>query len=310
MKKWVGVAILVLLAGSSMAQEQAMPPGAEAFKKGQEAANKGNWDAAIPALEKALSENPDLYASHYYLGFAYSNKRNFEKAGEHFAKFLEKVQADPEAAKKAAEWIANANRYGGIALARAGDANRAIPLLEKAVAAKPNDAEAHFFLGVVLLQSNQEGKAQEHFAKVIQLSPDLPDPYYYSGRIAFNRDNFDVAKEQLEKFLQLKPDSSFAADAHFMLGTIAVRQAQGAEGEAASAQHQAAKEHLEKFLELKPDSPQAPQAHYILGSLAAQSDDVETARAHFEKYLELQPDGPQAEEVKKFLAELKKPGEE
>ena len=59
-----------------------------------------------------------------------------------------------------------------------------------------------------------------------------------------------------------------------MLGSMAVRQAEGAAD--AAAQNNAAKTHLDKFLEMKPNAPQAPEAHYILGSLAAQSEDTAT----------------------------------
>lgn len=295
MNKWVLVALFSFVAAVAVAQDPAQVPGAKEFQEGQEAANQGDWDKAIPALEAAVKANPDLFASNYYLGWGYLAKRDWEKAGRNFATFLDKVGNNP----KAAEMISHATRQGGIAFARASNANRAVPLLEKAVAAKPNDKEAHFFLGVVLLQNNREAEAQDHFTKVIQLDPSLGDAYYYSGRIAFNRENWDQATERLNKFIELKPDASFAADAHFMLGSMAVRQA-----EADPAKNQEAITHLNKFLELKPTAPQAPQAHYILGSLAAQRDDNETARMHFEKYLELQPQGAQAEEVKKFLADL------
>jgi TolA-binding protein len=88
-----------------------------------------------------------------------------------------------------------------------------------------------------------------------------------------------------------------------MLGSNAVRMAEGGSPEAAALQTKAA-DHLTKFLAAKPTAPQAAQAHYILGSLAANRDDVETAKTHFQKYLELEPTGAQAEEVKKFLADL------
>jgi tetratricopeptide (TPR) repeat protein len=295
MNKWVVVAVLALFAGVTSAQ---LPPGGKEYKAGEEAIKKGDMDAAITSFEAAVTANPDLFASHYYLGWAYQSKRNFEKAAEHFVKFLEKVKDDP----KAAEWISNAIRQGGVALARTNNFQKAAPLLEKAAAAKPNDAEVHFYLGSGYMAAGDETKAREHLSKVIQLQPELDRPYYYVGRIAFNNEEWGVAKQRLEKYLELKPDGEFAGEAHFMLGTMAIRESQGGANPGAQS---SAKRHLSRFLQLKPTAPQAPEAHYILGSLAAKEENFETARRHFQAYLKLQPSGTRAEEIRKFLADLK-----
>jgi tetratricopeptide (TPR) repeat protein len=297
MNKWVVVAVLVLFAGVASAQE-GLPPGGKEYKSGEEAIKKGDMDAAITSFEAAVAANPELFASHYYLGWAYQSKRNFEKTAEHFVEFLDKVKNDP----KAAEWIANATRQGGVALARTNKFQQGAPLLEKAAAAKPNDAEVHFYLGSGYMAAGNEPKAREHLSKVIQLQPDLDRPYYYVGRIAFNEEEWSVAKQRLAKYLELKPDGEFAGETHFMLGSMDIREAEGGANPAAQA---SAKRHLNKFLELKPTAAQAPEAHYILGSLAAQAEDLETARRHFQRYLKLQPSGARAQEIRKFLADLK-----
>ena len=59
-----------------------------------------NFDAAIPAFEKALVANPDLFASNYFLGWAYKAKQNWEKCGANFETFLRKVGSDPKAAEQ------------------------------------------------------------------------------------------------------------------------------------------------------------------------------------------------------------------
>ena len=302
MIKWLAVAIMVLLAGGAVAQQ--LPPGHKEFKEGQAAIKKNDMAGAIVAFEKALAADPDIFASHYFLGFAYQSKKNYPKTAEHFTAYLDKVGDNSEAA----EQIGHATRQGGLAWARTKNSAESIPYLEKAAAAKPNDREVHYYLGMTLIRNGQEGKAEQHFSKVIQLDPSLPRPYYFVGRVAFNAEKWSEARRLLSKYLELKPDDNFAADAHFMLGQMAVRQAEGAAD--AAAQNNAAKMHLTKFLELKPNAPQTPQAHYILGSLAAQSEDTATATAHFQKYLQLQPSGAQADEVKQFLADLSEGEEE
>jgi tetratricopeptide (TPR) repeat protein len=299
MNKWLALAMAFAIdGGAALAQEQ---PGAKDFLAGQEAIKTNNFDAAIPAFEKALAANPDLYASNYFLGWAYKAKQNWEKCGANFETFLRKVGSDP----KAAEQIGHSNREGGLCFARAESMAKAIPLLQKSASAKPNDKEVQFLLGVALVRESRENEAEQAFSKVIQLDPSLQRAYYYAGRINFNRQEWDVASQRLEKYLELGAADAFAPDAHFMLGSNAIRLAEGSPD--AAALQQKASDHLTKFLAAKPTAPQAAQAHYILGSLAAQKDDNETAKAHFQKYLELEPNGAQAEEVKKFLKDLTAP---
>jgi tetratricopeptide (TPR) repeat protein len=296
MNKWLASAMAIAIgSGASFAQEQ---PGAKDFLAGQEAIKTNNFDAAIPAFEKALAANPDLFASNYFLGWAYKAKQNWDKCGANFETFIRKVGSDP----KAAEQIGHSNREGGLCYARAESTAKAIPMLQKAVSAKASDKEVQFLLGVALMRENRENEAEQAFAKVIQLDPSLQRAYYYAGRINFNRQEWGPATERLEKYLTLGASDAFAPDANFMVGSIAIRMAEGSPD--AAALQQKAQDHLTKFLTAKPTAPQAAQAHYILGSLAANKDDNAAAKTHFQKYLELEPNGPQAEEVKKFLADL------
>lgn len=297
MNKWLALAMTIAIGGGAALAQQEQP-GAKDFLAGQEAIKTNNFDAAIPAFEKALAANPDLFASNYFLGWAYKAKQNWEKCGSNFETFLRKVGTDP----KAAEQVAHSNREGGLCYARAESTAKAISLLQKSATAKPNDKEVQFFLGVALMRENRENEAEQVFGKVIQLDPTLQRAYYYAGRINFNRQEWDQASQRLQKYLELGPEDAFAPDAHFMVGSMAIRMAEGSPD--AAALQLKATDHLTKFLAAKPTAPQAAQAHYILGSLAANRDDNETAKMHFQKYLELEPNGPQAEEVKKFLQDL------
>ncbi|HLE68181.1 MAG TPA: tetratricopeptide repeat protein, partial [Vicinamibacteria bacterium] len=221
MNKWLALAIAFAIGGgAALAQEE--QPGVKDFLAGQEAVKTNNFDAAIPAFEKALVANPDLFASNYFLGWSYKAKQNWEKCGTNFEIFLRKVGSDP----KAGEQIGYSNREGGLCFARAESFAKAVSLLQKATSAKPNDKEAQFLLGVALMRENRENEAEQAFAKVIQLDPSLKNAYYYAGRINFNRQQWDQATQQLEKYLELGPDDAFAPDAHFMVGSNAIRMAE------------------------------------------------------------------------------------
>jgi tetratricopeptide (TPR) repeat protein len=298
MKKSLALAVVLAVSSGMAFARQQEQPGAQDFLAGQEAMKTKNFDAAITAFEKALSANPDLYASNYFLGFAYRMKQTWDKCGSNFDTFLKKVGTDP----KAAEMVKNSTREGGLCFARAEAFSKAIPLLQKAAAANPGDEDVQFPLGVALMRENRENEAEPVFAKVIELDPSNHRAFYYAGRINFNNQQYDLASQRLEKYLELAPNDALAPDAHFMVGSNAIRSSEGSPD--AAALQQKASDHLTKFLAAKPTAPQAAQAHYILGSLAANKEDNATAKTHFQKYLELEPNGPQAEEVKKFLADL------
>lgn len=296
MNKWLGTAVATFIASGAFAMQD--QPGAADFLACQEAVKKNDFDGVIASCEKALSASADLYASNYYLGYAYRAKKDFGKCASNFDTFISKVGGNADAA----EMVSNSTREAGICYARDSAAAKAIPLLSKAASAKPNDTQVQFYLGMTQMLSKREGPAEQAFSKVIQLDPSIHQAYYYAGFMNFNQQQWAKATERLEKYLELKPGDTFAADAHFMVGSMTIRGVDTAEDKAAVQTK--AKGHLEQFLAAKPTAPQSAQAHYILGSLAAQQEDNTGAKGHFEKYLELEPSGAQAEEVKKFLADL------
>lgn len=290
MKKWVFVAILALFTEAVSAQKQ-LPPGGQEFKEGDTAFKKKDWNAAITAFEAAVKANETLYASHYFLGWAYKNTSKPGKAAESFETFLNKVPNDP----KAADMKDTAAREAGIGYARAKEYEKAIPFLTTAAEDKPNNTEVQFFLGFSQMQAGDEAAATQTFAKVIQLQPNLDRAHYYSGRIAFKNKEWAAARETLSKYIELQPEGPFAGQANYMLGFVSAQ----------NGQKGGARSQLSKGLSLEPKAPQAAEAHYILGRYAAEAENFDSAASHFQRFLQLRPSGPQAEEARKFLADLK-----
>ena len=69
MNKWLALAMCFAIGGGAALAQQEQP-GAKDFLAGQEAVKANNFDAAIPAFEKALVANPDLFASNFFLGWS------------------------------------------------------------------------------------------------------------------------------------------------------------------------------------------------------------------------------------------------
>ncbi len=261
MTKWISVAALVLLIGEAAAQNP--PAGAADFVRGQKAIRKRDNSAAIRAFERALDANRDLILSHYYLGYAYQKNRDWDKTGEHFVEFLQRVdKEDPTATLM----VFHATRQGGLALARTERSNEAIPYLKEIISAEADDKDAHFFLGLALFKNDDSTQADKHFTKVIELDQAYVEAYYYAGRIAYDREDVAAANERLGRLLNLQPKSPHAAEAHFMLGSLAITEAETAQ------------------------DPTEARAK---------------ARTHFEKYLTLEPSGAEAEEIKKLLEDVR-----
>ena len=218
-------------------------------------------DTAIPALEKALKLNPDLFVSHYYLGFAYNAKGNGDKAREHFQKFLDRAGqgGDPKMVATAKRAVEGNLRVKGIALAKEKKFAEAVPVLKKAVAANDKDFEAHYYLGLSLVRTKKAAAAQPHFVKVIQLAPKVPLAHYYAGRYAYGQQDNANAKKYLEGFLKLKPTAAQAPQCHYMLGSMAAR-----DGDAATA-----KTHFEQYLASNPTGSQVDEVKKFLADLEA-----------------------------------------
>jgi tetratricopeptide (TPR) repeat protein len=226
MKSSVLLALLVLYGGVVEAQNEiwTIPKpkpveGAEEYKQGEAAFKAKDWNGAISAFEAAVSKNPDLFACHYYLGWAYKSTNNPGKSAGNFVKFLNKAPKDDSAA----QMVAAATREAGVGHARTKKYSEALPFLSKAAAANSKDTEVLYYMGIAQMQTGDDASAEQTFDNVLRLQPNLDRAHYYAGVLDYKADRFEPAKEHLEKYLELKPDGPFAADAQTMLDDIATR---------------------------------------------------------------------------------------
>ena len=246
------LALCGTLAWAQGVSDQATAAAVEAFTTGQEAVQKQDWDTAIPALEKALSFNPELFLSHFYLGAAYVAKQNAAKGIEHFQVFVERAQADPGQAAN----VALAQRALGLLYAKDKKWAEAVPMLHKAVQAKDEDVEARAQLAQALLQTKDDAGAEVQLVKLMQLSPKTAAFFFQAGRLAYARKDDVAAKQRLDAFVALMADGAQAGQAYFMLGQIARR----------ANDNEAAKGYFTKYLATNP--PASPQVDGVKQFLA------------------------------------------
>jgi Flp pilus assembly protein TadD len=163
----------------------------------------GDFDAAIAKFNEALKTTPQCPDCYYHIGIANAEKKDYAAAEAAFNKSIEikpttdaydglvsiytqqrKTEAAEEAGKKAAELSAAAS--GGVAspealynkgvvLWNSGKVVEAKGMFEKALAADPNHAEAHYQLAMAMVnEGNLKGAATE-FETYLKLSPDGPN---------------------------------------------------------------------------------------------------------------------------------------
>ena len=265
------------------------------------AVQSSDWDTAVVRCEEALAALPDAYGIHYFLGFAHQGRQEWERAGGAFESFVTAGSQLPENAQRPTEQITVAVRSAGIAWSRAEDVERALPLLRRAAEADPNDAEVHFFLGIGLLRQNDAEGAEMALSVVVREAPQISQASFFLGQLRYDAEDYGAAVDHLGRYLETAPEGAFAADAHWMAGSIALRSAGSEAADTGAADR--AKLHFTALIEVEPESQRAAVAHYFLGTIAAEREECQAARRHYEEFLRLAPGHERASEVRGYLEE-------
>jgi tetratricopeptide (TPR) repeat protein len=195
---------LTLAAGAAGGSE-----AAEALKKtfeeGVALSNAGDHPGAIAKFEEAAKLSPTCYDCYNNIGYSYSQAKDWDKAEAAYKKSVE-IKGDDAAAWNGLATVYNSQRKSDLASAAAAKAaelssvlgasggaagnaaalyNQAVilfnqgktaeaqPLLEQAVAADPNNADAHYLLGMTLVGVDPT-KAVPEFEAFLKLSPNGP----------------------------------------------------------------------------------------------------------------------------------------
>jgi tetratricopeptide (TPR) repeat protein len=110
--------------------------------------------------------------------------------------FRTEISIDPE--NHLALW-----KLGNTCLARNRSAE-SLPYLERALALKPDLAQAHRDLGKALMQQQQWEPALEHFRKVTELAPDEPSVHYRMALVYRKLGRSAEEQAELELFQKKK----------------------------------------------------------------------------------------------------------
>jgi len=202
--------------GRPMSKEEAAKAQAfkTAFDAGVTANNSGNYDEAIAKFTEALSGTADCYACQYNIGSAYLQKKDYPKAEEAFKKA---ITMKPDSAEP---YNALANVYN--ATKRFDEAAKMTEEAGKlgGAGAGGGDPDQLYNQGVIYWNAGKIADAKKNFEAALAAKPDMADAHYWVGMASLNEGNLDGAASHFEEYLKLAPSGQYAAQAKGVLSQI------------------------------------------------------------------------------------------
>lgn len=207
----------VLGGGANLSAEDAAKQAAikKIFAEGVALSNAGDIDGAISKFTETVTIMPACFDCQYNLGFAYLQKKEYDKAEALFNKTLELNPKYINAYNSLAA-VANARKQYDKAEQYSAKAAE----IAKAEGGEAGSVDAEYNQGVVLWNAGKIAEAKTHFETVIKLKPDHADAHYQVGMANLNLGALPEAAVMLEKYLQLAPDGQYAAAAKGVIAQI------------------------------------------------------------------------------------------
>jgi tetratricopeptide (TPR) repeat protein len=164
------VALFLAFAGTLPAQTAEMSEYARVLRDAQRSLAEGDYNGVIGALKGWPARQPQRPEADHFLGLAYYRLADYSSAIRHLSAALERE------AEATAPWKQTVEILGA-ALYFANQWQQAVPLLEKAAAWQPENADLHYTLAMSHVFTGNTGGARRAFAKVFHVEPDSPQAY-------------------------------------------------------------------------------------------------------------------------------------
>ncbi len=172
------------------------------YERAQAEFSKGNFDAGVNRMKKAVEIAP-LYSEAWNdLGATLYKKQEYAKAEECFRRSLD---ADPGSFTPLVNLggvLINLRRFG-----------EALPFNQRAVATRPSNALANSQLGLAYFELGQLDNATKYLEIAVKLDPGhFSRPQLFLAEIHARRGEKAQAANELASFLELHPDYAEADD--------------------------------------------------------------------------------------------------
>lgn len=265
--------------------------------------NTGEFDRAIPLLEKAYRTMKDDPVVAAHLGLAYLRK---EKDDEALVVLSHWVELEPNSADalyfkgKAATYVAS-NAFSQLTKA-APDSYRMLQLraemlrqqnltpaaineYKKAIAQKPDAAGLHYALGNLYREGGRMDEALAEFQEELKISPNDAMTDYLIGDIHLRRNELNLAQQYLSQALGGQPG--------LIEGRLDMARTYQAQGKGDEA--------VRMLQTVVASDPNDQDAHYLLFGLYKERGQAEEARKELQIFQELKRKGAEQEQKRMRL---------
>ena len=182
---------------------------AAAIEAGNQAMAAKNWAGARENYVKALAELPDNTPLLQRVAAAYLGENNVDEALRYAHQITEK---DPQ---ESGAWMMIAE----IELQR-GNLEAGKVALDKIPPDKITNPQPFLNVGILSINAKKPAEAEPAFDRAIAIKPDLADAYYYRGLARMQLKKNTEAKADLQKALELAPNGPDAKDIRDLLKTM------------------------------------------------------------------------------------------
>jgi tetratricopeptide (TPR) repeat protein len=260
------------------------------IEQGRAAINRGDSDAAIEILEKAVAQSPKSAEAHFTLGSAYGAKI---QAGGMLAaaKYASSIKEEFEKAvaldpKHVDARFGLVQVYAGAPGIMGGSYEKALEQAKEIKAIDP--IFGHRAYAFVYSQQKKLDLARREFADAIREEPKSPKAHSYFGQHLANVEkDYTAASAEFETALKLDPHYM---PAFYHLGRAAAQ---------ASANLPRGEEALKQYVAYTPaeNEPPPANAHYWLGAIYEKQGKKAEAKLSYQESLKLNPTLKQASEA-------------
>jgi tetratricopeptide (TPR) repeat protein len=151
-------------------------------QEGAELVSEGEYESAIAALAQLLRAEPDNEYGYYYLGAAYYELEQYDRALAAYVKALELVPT-----------YLGAMIHAGHALRMLGRYPEAIRMARQVLARAADDPDALFLIGASSFARGDDAQARTFLERFLQTNPELEVATEVEGMLQLMRARGDEA---------------------------------------------------------------------------------------------------------------------
>lgn len=172
------------------------------FLQGRELFERLLANDSLQHFDKAIALDPEF-------AMAELSRANAAPTAKDFFDHLNKAVSTADKASEGEKLLILANQAGAN-----GDTAKQKDLLEKLIAAFPNDERAHFAVGTFYFGQQDYGAAVDHFKKATEIAPTYSTAYNILGYAYRQQEDYADAENAFKKYVELIPNDPNPYDSY------------------------------------------------------------------------------------------------